>query len=512
MRLRIRRRIDLLPAAGSRYGAGGRLNFIEMRKLLPTRLIACVLLGLCGLIVEAQMHKVEKPERVTRAIAVYEFTGELSKPAQARLVPVSLFINDHFEDAGVYLAQPVPFVLQPGDVYSIERAGEVLGTLDVDSTRRVVTRRAVADDDPVGAWYAYGIFTAPMQPKPSKLKASVVKPVIAGGEAADDDQPHLAVRAGAQDTTTPAKPGEKSSDTAAKSAPGVQNPAPEDDPDRPTLRHRDAPPPGKAKKEKDSGSVIPMQGSLNDDPDRPVLRRGTVIEELVPKQLDGVPAGLHQVVAVSDAANRDPHSFKREWESEQERKQTLAAVQALARPMVAAYLAKNRLQAVVAADAASKASAGPSFASTPKSAATAGSTSSKAGVQRAGVKKATASPPAPSFSLTNEVLEGYLLSYGGLPTFVYTTEVPVAAGGPVYLTMVAQRLPMGELQVSLSSVTDATHMDRTPWMRPVDVVDADASHRASLLIELRAQSSRQFALYRLVTAKAEQTFVTGIIE
>jgi hypothetical protein len=131
---------------------------------------------------------------------------------------------------------------------------------------------------------------------------------------------------------------------------------------------------------------------------------------------------------------------------------------------------------------------------------------------RTAAKKAAAAPPVPGFSLTDEVLEGYQLSYGGLPTFVYTAEVPVAAGGPVYLTMVTQRLPAGELQMSLSSVTDATHMDRTPWMRPVDVVDADASHRASLLMELRAQTSRQFALYRLVTAKAEQTFVTGIIE
>jgi hypothetical protein len=457
----------------------------------------------CSLTAHAQMHKVEKPERVTRALAVYEFTGELTKPSQARLVPVSLFINDHFEDAGVYLAQPVPFVLQPGDVYSIERAGEVLGTLDVDYTRHVVTRRAVADDDPVGAWYAYGIFTPPAAAKPSKLKASAVKPVIAGGEVPEDDQPHLAVRAGAQDTTPPAKPGEKTSDTTT--AKNVPNPAPEDDPDRPTLRHRDAPPPGKAKKEKDSGSVIPMSGSLNDDPDRPTLRRGTVIEELVPKQLDGVPASLHQVVAVSDAANRDPHPFKREWESEQERKDTLAAVQALAKPIVAAYLAKNKLHGVV--NGVSAPGSGPSFASTPKPAAT-GATAAR----RTASKRLPAGPALPDFSLTNEVLEGYQLSYGGLPTFVYTTEVPVAAGGPVYLTMVAQRLPTGELQVSLSSVTDASHMDRTPWMRPVDVVDADASHRASLLMELRAQSSRQFALYRLVTAKAEQTFVTGIIE
>jgi hypothetical protein len=452
------------------------------------------------------MHKVEKQDRVTRAIAVYEWTGDLTKPSAARLVPVSLFIDSHFEDAGVYLARPVPFTLQPGNIYSVERAGECLGTLDVDSTRHVVTRRAVADDDPMGAWYGYGIFAAPAPPKKSNLKASAVKPVIVGGDAPEDDQPHLAVRAGAEETTGPVKSADKSADSGTKA---TSNPAPDDDPDRPTLRHRDPQTDvqkGKPKKEKDSGTVIPMRGSLNDDPDRPTLRRGTPIEDLVPKQLEGVPATLHQVAAVSDAANRDPHVFLREWESKQEHDDTLAGIERLARPMVAAYLATNKLQGV--ANGVSTVKAGPSFASTPKAASTtAGSTTAR----RAAAKKALA-PALPNFSLTNEVLQGYLLSYGGLPTFVYTVEVPVTAGGPVYLTVVAQRLPSGELQVALSSITDASHLNRVPWMRPVDVVDADASHRASLLMELRAQSSRQFALYRLVTAKAEETFVTGTIE
>jgi hypothetical protein len=225
----------------------------------------------------------------------------------------------------------------------------------------------------------------------------------------------------------------------------------------------------------------------------------------VPKQLEGVPQTLHQVVAVSDAANRDPHAFAREWESKQEHDDTLTGIEKLARPLVAAYLATNKLKGVVNGAANTV----PTFASTPKP-ATAGSTpAQRAAARRAAAKKAAA---LPEFSLTNEVLQGYLLSYGGLPTFVYTAEVPVTAGGPVYLTLVAQRLPAGDLQVGLSSITDASHMDRTPWMRPVDVVDADASHRASLLMELRGQTSRQFALYRLVTAKAEQTFVTGLIE
>ena len=46
----------------------------------------------------------------------------------------------------------------------------------------------------------------------------------------------------------------------------------------------------------------------------------------------------------------------------------------------------------------------------------------------------------------------------------------------------------------------------------VDVVDADASNRASLLVELRAQHTRQFALYRVIGAKADQVFVSGSTE
>jgi hypothetical protein len=46
-------------------------------------------------------------------------------------------------------------------------------------------------------------------------------------------------------------------------------------------------------------------------------------------------------------------------------------------------------------------------------------------------------------------------------------------------------------------------------MRLIDAVDAEASNRASLLFELRAQNSRQFALYRVIGADAEQALLTG---
>ena len=459
----------------------------------------------------AQMHKVEKPERVTRAIGVYEWTGDMKKPDAARLIPVSLYIDSHFEDADLYLARPVPFTLETGDEYSIETAGQSLGLFDVEYARNVVTRRSTKDEDPVGAWYGYGRFALPAPPKKSDLKASASKSAVV--DSSDDDQPHLAVRAGAEDDgkSATAKDTGKADDSKNSGGPTLSRrgdssattstPAPPDDPDRPTLRHRDPVAEGKKnKRDKDGGEVIALNTSLNDDPNRPTLRRGVPAEQLVPKALSGLPPSLRQAVAVSDVLSRDQHVFAREWESSDERTAALKDTQALARPLVSAYLAKNKLEPV----AISASGSGPAFASTPKS--------SPASTRRpAGTRK----PPAPTsqaFALTNESINGYALTYGGLPTFVYTAEVPVATGGPVYLTLVTQRLPSGELQVGLSNVTDATHLNRVPWMRPVDVVDPDSSHRASFLMELRAQSSRQFALYRLVTAKAEQQFVTGVME
>ena len=449
----------------------------------------------------AQTHKVAAPEKVTRALAVYEWTGELDKPEAARLIPVSLFIDAHFEDAGVYLAQPTPFALQPGIVYSLERAGEPIGTLDLDYARNIVTRRSATDDAPLASWYGYGRYLSPAveaaqaAAQNKKLHASSKPSVVVAStdsDNPDDDRPKFLRREASDAGTTAAAPptGAKPAATAGASEPDA------DDPDRPTLRHRDpATDDAKRKKSaKQAGYVSGPSTSLNDDPDRPNLRRGVPTGTTTPSQLTGMPASLHQVVAVSDAANHDPQPFAREWASANERAEALAGMEALARPRVSNYLVTNKLKAPAGFTAVAPVKPQPAGAGVHPAHPTA--------------KKAA----TPAFALTEESLNTYALTYGGLPTFIYTAVVPVADGGPVYVTMVAQRLPSGELQLSLASLTDATHLDRTPWMRPIDVVDAEWSHRASLLFELRAQSSRQFALYRLVTAQAEQTFVTGVIE
>lgn len=121
----------------------------------------------------------------------------------------------------------------------------------------------------------------------------------------------------------------------------------------------------------------------------------------------------------------------------------------------------------------------------------------------------TAKAPPP-VTLAGEELRGYLLSYGGAPTYVYMAHTVETGSVMRYVTIVAQDDGMGQLKVALASVTDAAHLDRTPWMRLVDVVDVEASNRASLLFELRGSSSRQFALYRVIAAKPEQIFATSM--
>jgi hypothetical protein len=413
---------------------------------MHSRSFICGLLSISALLLSplhAQTHRVDAAEKVTRAIGIYEWTGDLANPTAARLIPVSLFIDGHFEDAGVYLAQPVPFALQTGDVYSIERAGQSIGTLDLDFARNIAMRRSATDDNPLSAWFGYGRFLTPAEEAKANILHAAANPTVIAADSDSNDAPPTLRRRNPTDKTT----------------------------------HK--------KTDKQPGYVTPPNTPLNEDPDRPTLHRGLPADAGSTPQLTSLPPNLHQAVAVSDAANHAPHIFTREWATSTERAQTLRDLEVLARPRLASYIALNKLT-----PATTNKLTGPTFANT-------------------------------SITLANEQLSAYALSVGGLPTFIYTVEAPVTDGGPVYLTLVvqavqaaqtAQRPPSGELQIALSSVTDATHLDSTPWLRPIDVVDPDASHSASLLFELRAQSSRQFALYRLITAEAEQTFITGLIE
>ncbi len=528
----------------------------------PTGVLALAIVAAVSVPLCAQTHKVAKPETVVRAVGVYEWTGDMAKPTASRLIPVSLFIDNKFEDAGVYLARPIPLALLNGNVYELDQAGVSHGNVDLLYARHLVASDSATTNYDDG-WFAYGQYVPPPIPKKSApLRPSRNLPVIVSSN--DDDKPHFSSKSAAPGsgdsaknvpgttTTSDAPPddpdrptmkrhADASSQTASSgtgntdttgtaSSSTTDNPAadpnrptmkrhtdtsdqsassgspssstsgsstsssrdtPPDDPDRPTLRRRTPEQTKQAAAAADQAHVTDV-ASLNDDPNRPTLHHGKPAG--VPTMTDfpklaGLPgeADLHQMVAVSDASNRPAHDFSRAWDDEAEHQSILAKMQAAARTQLAAYDAANNPKPAVVA---------------PKP----DTRNPNSKIRRPAVADPALLPPV---ALLDEQLKGYTLSYGGAPTYVYSAHTDGLGPAQRFVTLVAQVNMQGEPEIALKSVTDAAHLDRTPRYRLVDVVDAEASNRASLLFELRGQNSRQFALYRVLGARAEQTFLTG---
>jgi hypothetical protein len=459
----------------------------------------------------AQTHKVAKTEEVVRAVGVYEWTGDMAKPAASRLIPVSLFIDGKFEDAAVYLARPVPFALLTGNVYDLQKSGVPLGALDLVYSRHLIpaeTANTPYDD----GWFGYGKFVPPQPVHTSILKPTKTLAVINGidDDSDSDDKPHFSSRSaipgsggsaapapGAAPTSSdpaddPDRPTMKrhtdTSDQTASSGSGSSDTTPDADPDRPTLRRRSA---SDAKPASGNQDNVTGVGSLNDDPNRPLLHRGKptgALTEVDLPKLSGLPgdSDLHQLAAVSDAVARPAHDFALAWPDENEHQAILAKMQGFARAQLTTYEAAN--------------AAAPAAPPAPD-------TRHPNSKLRRGV--AHELPPPPPEPLVDEQLKAYTLSYGGASTYVYSAHTDGVGPTLRFVTIVAQMDMQGEPEIALKNVTDAAHLDRTPRMRLVDVVDAEASNRASLLFELRAQNSRQFALYRVIGARADQTFLTG---
>lgn len=569
-------------------------NLVRMRYwVLSAALGAAVLAGLAGF---AQTHKVSKPEQVVRAVGVYEWTGDLAKPKASRFIPVSVFIEGEFRDAGVYVPRPVPFALETGNIYELQDAGVPKGTVELAYARHVQATDSSGEPLFNDGWIGYGSYHAPALTASAALRPSKTPPVIttSGG---DGSKPHLTdksadksdsgAKAGTDDPDRPTMKRRDSSDDSGANSPSAKsggNPA--DDPDRPTMKRRadddttttassggsskddDVDRPTlkrhspeemkKAQKERDSASVSGTGKSLNDDPDRPTLHHQQTSKERELSELSGIPAEMHQMVAVSDAKRRDTHPFVRPWADDTERGMVLEKMRAFARAQLAAYKtppegsvmvasggasapAANSAQTESVGAATAKAEQDPGaptlkrgvpqqreeLAAAPAPASTKTTTAkTSAGAANVRMKrpvKQTALAPAP-LELLDEDLRGYTLSYGGAPTFVYSAHTGGTGSALRYVTVVVQdngvggsvsasgEGGLGELKLALANVTDEAHLDRTPRMRLVDVVDAEASNRASLLFELRATRSRQFALYRVIAARPEQIFATGTTE
>jgi len=474
-----------------------RLSFLFLLATLPS---------------QAQMHRVARPDSVTRAVGVYEWTGDLAKPTAARLIPISLFLSGHFEDAAIYLSTPVPLAIQTGTAYELQTAGVRKSFLDISYARNLRSagvEGATAYDD---GWFGYGKYRPLPKPRPSTQNAKNGRPEFASRVSLDDDVKDKKDRK--SDDPDPERPTLQrpnpnttaGKQKAPKETSGVSQapPDPDTDPDRPSLkRHASAPDASNS-----TEGVTAAKGPILADPDRPGLHRGrptgATAGELLP-QLSGLPPDLHQMVAVSDAVDRPEHDFTHHFLADADRVAIIAKMQAMAK----AVLANPALAAQTANPTAT-----PDGKAPPEPAPAPTTAAPKTTAPRPSTRKRRTSAPAtPAVGNTPDLLDGQLsafdLSYNSTPTYIFTAHTAGAGAAAMYVTIVAQPDLDGGLQPVMRSFTDGVHLDRVPRLRFVDVVDAEASNRASLLFELRAAHSRQFALYRILAGRADQTFLTG---
>jgi hypothetical protein len=473
-----------------------------------------------------------------RAVAVLEWTGEDGHPKASRLVPVSVYDGQDLQDAGIYLAQPAPLALSSEVEYELKENGKTVGLFDVNSagqeqgswvgfgvwkplakpkpvahaakatsddlwggdvqSDRPVLHRKHGADDASGSGKDDGSGSSGQAQDPDRptlhKKGSSDSSGDSGTSApdsssgSDPDQPTLHKKASSDSgdantassgtasstsSTDPDRPTlhKKTSDT--DSADGGNTTSA--DPDRPKLKKQSAKTPS------DGGYVESVASST--DPNRPRLQRGKPADEAsdVLPTLMGLPADMHQAVAVSDAKSRPEHLWTYSWSNPDDEAKMKADLEDLARKALGL--------------------AAPATAAKPASAAR----RTAASVQR---KAKPAAPPVPA-PLLDEQFRVFELSYGAGATMVFSAHTDGSGAQEKFVTLVAQPDLYGNVVMLLKSVTDAAHLDDTPRMRLVDAVDAIADNRGELLFELRGATQRQFVLYRVLRGQADKLFTSG---
>lgn len=444
----------------------------------------------------------DKPPEL-RAVAVLEWTGEAGKPKACRIVPITIYDGEKLQDGGLYLARPEPLALAGEVEYELKQNGKTFGIFDVKNSGQEE-----------GSWVGYGEWKD--VPKPKTDVAAAPKKIDDEGDP-DDDKPVLH-RKHSDDSSTASTSDSKTSASAS------------DDSDRPKLHKKtddsadssstsDSGHPTLHKKTDDSASDTTADNSSSSapiDPDRPVMKEPKKKHGKAPEDLSGVsslsvtdpdrprlkhgmsnadslrvlpslmglPPDMQQAVAVSDALNHPDHPWTYTWANPGDEAKMKSQMEDIARQALG-----------IAAPAATPAPAVPA----------------KAAVARRATSKKPAkpaTPPPPPATLDDEQFRVFELTYGSGATMVLTAHTSGPLAQEKFVTLIAQPDLYGNVLVLLKNVTDGSHLDETPWMRLVDAVDVLADNRGELLFELRGETSREFALYRVLRGRADKLFVS----
>jgi hypothetical protein len=509
---------------------------------------------------EEKLPEAKKPKKNVkgpRAVALLQLTAS----GKATLIPIAILVDGRFYDASVYKADPVPMALDSGTVYEAERAGDSLGLFTVSAALHSNTRSSAhpwvgsgsylpngteaakttrkAEDVPVGIGSSSASDEPPRLSRGKSSKpAEASSPAPATGSSApagsgsDDgsnDRPRLtrgdaakpaepsspapapgsSTPAGAGSSEKPAAPpaADKPADQSGKpQAPGQsssgQSPSGQSSPGQspPSANSQAQASPGPASGEKQSENYY-----------RPTLRRGKTTQaapqedpSLVGKPKSESKAGeskagkpesseeastgaasVQLVPAISDGGGPDPRSYKFFWKTgeEEERRTQMVALAAAEVQAYASALAKNRIPANP-----------PAAAKTPA--------------------KGHKAPPKPAQpELENIQFRAFDVWVTNQPVMILTAEahLPAAPGTDATpeqysITLAARTDIYGNLRKLYSGVTDKFHLDVTPRLELIDVVDADGDGRGELLFREITDAGSGYVIYRATADKLWKMF------
>ena len=210
----------------------------------------------------------KKPSKGPRAVAVVEWT-----PSGPHLIPVSILVDGKFYDAGLYLANPVPMALEPGNIYEIQKSGDPAGLFTIKSAMELQASNT---------FYGVGKITSQADVEAANKRAAAAKAAAAARapsrQSSEDSGPPRLRRAGGSGGRS-GSPGGSPTSGPSIPQPPTQPPSStpdstggDDDPDRPTMKRSEPPPaaPTAAPASTTASTAPPV-----DDTDRPVPNRGS---------------------------------------------------------------------------------------------------------------------------------------------------------------------------------------------------------------------------------------------
>lgn len=414
-----------------------------MKSLRRDILAHAAVLALClGVVLPVPAQSPFKKSKGPRAMGLLQWKTASGQPT---LIPITLWINRQYQDASIYMADPVPMALDSGIVYEGYKAGVSQGLFNIRAAQQRKEN-----------WVAVGSWTSNATIAARTKQRDKSEETVKAAEEKADERPVLRRNPApppSDETQPPAQPPVPSS----SGIPPPQTPA---SPSQPT-------------------PVATSEVAVPSDSDRPILKRGQPAQEQAssipepaaashaaklgtaqPAGTASTPIGtpVKELVAISDATTNDTHDWKYGFSSEEERNWAAAITQLAQREVAASETLRAKASLPVFADVQFHAF---------------------------------------DLDLNNEselVFTGRIASHpavGAIRGHTARAAIP-----ETYVTIVARIDLDNNLRRIYSSVTDADHLDVVGRMEFLDAVDADGDGHAELLFRRVTPDGYSFQLYR----------------